>query len=533
MTDRPPAHVVIGLDVGTTGVKAAAFGIGAPWRRLAVREYPLLHPAPGRQVQDPATILRACGAALAECAGAAGPAEVAAISVAAGMHGLIALDGELRPLTPLLTWADSRAHEEAASLQHSGRAAALHAQTGVPVHPMTPLTKLMWFARHEPELLSAACWWVGLKEVVLAWLTGTLTTERSSASGTGLLDMTTRDWSTEAIAICGVRPDQLAPILPTTGLLALDPATARDVGLPAGTPVVAGAADGPCGNLGTRAIAPGIVALSVGTSGAARMVVGEPHVDDDRTLFCYALTDEQWVIGGAVSNGGSVMRWAGGALAADVQAGARPGGADDAVHELAANVPAGGEGVVMLPYVLGERAPLWDPDLHGAYLGLGPQHTRAHLVRAALEGVCQQMRIIVDRLDTIELVHAVHATGGVFRSPLWREVMAAALARPVHVVGDAEGTALGAAALALFALGQAPTLHDAVTALFDGAEPPAAIPPDAALVATYDRLRGLVPDYVAALAGVAGRFASAPSARRATHSRPGIGSDARQRDVSC
>ena len=532
MTGRPPAHVVIGLDVGTTGVKAAAFGIDAPWRRVAVREYPLLHPGPGRQVQDPATILRACVAALAECVSASGPAEVAAVSVSAGMHGLIALDADLRPLTPLLTWADSRAHEEAASLRRSGRAASLHGQTGVPVHPMTPLTKLMWFARHEPDLLSAACWWVGLKEVVLAWLTGTLTTERSSASGTGLLDMATLNWSTEAIAICGVRPDQLAPILPTTGLLSLDAVTAREVGLPAGTPVVTGAADGPCGNLGTGAIEPGIAGLSVGTSGAVRMVVGEPQVDEDRTLFCYALTDEQWVIGGAVSNGGSIMRWVGGALAADVQAAAGVEGADDAVHALVASVPAGCEGLVMLPYVLGERAPLWDPDLHGAYLGLRPQHTRAHLVRAALEGVCQQMRVIVDRLDAIAPVHAVHATGGVFRSPLWREVMAAALARPVRVVGDAEGTALGAAALALCALGKAPTLRDAVVALFHDGEPPLAVAPDTALVATYDRQRGLVPEYIAALDGVAGLFAAAPTAP-ATHLPPGIASDARPPDASC
>jgi gluconokinase len=524
MTDRPPAHVVVGLDVGTTGVKAAAFGIDAPWRCVAVREYPLLHPAPGRQVQDPATILLACGAALAECASAAGTAEVAAISVSAGMHGLIALDADLRPLTPLLTWADSRAHEEAASLRRSGRAAALHGQTGVPVHPMTPLTKLMWFARHEPELLSAASWWVGLKEIVLAWLTGTLTTERSSASGTGLLDMATLDWSTEAIAICGVRPDQLAPILPTTGVLALAATAARDVGLPAGVPVVAGAADGPCANLGTGAIAAGIAGLSVGTSGAVRSVVGAPQVDEERTLFCYALTDERWVIGGAMSNGGSIMRWAGGALAADVQAAAGVEGADDAVHALAAGVPAGCDGLVMLPYLLGERAPLWDGDLHGAYLGLGPQHTRAHLVRAALEGVCQQMRVIVDRLDAIEPVHAVHATGGVFRSALWRDVMAAALARPVRVVGDAEGTALGAAALALVGLGQAPTLDDAVVALFHDAEPPLAIDPDPDLVAAYDRQRGLVPDYIAALGGVAGLFATNPAAPRPSPLPPRIGS---------
>ena len=186
--------VVIGLDVGTTGVKAAAFTPGTSSRTVAIREYPLLHPAPDQQVQDPAAILKASGEALAECVAAAG-GRVLAISVSAGMHGLMALDAELRPLTPLITWADARAHEEARELRRSDQGARLHARTGVPVHPMSPLTKLMWFSRHDPDTLKRARWWVGLKEYVLAWLTGTPAGELSSASGTGLLDMATRAWS--------------------------------------------------------------------------------------------------------------------------------------------------------------------------------------------------------------------------------------------------------------------------------------------------------------------------------------------------
>jgi gluconokinase len=155
------------------------------------------------------------------------------------------------------------------------------------------------------------------------------------------------------------------------------------------------------------------------------------------------------------------------------------------VHALAASVPAGSEGLAMLPYVLGERAPLWNPDLHGAFVGLRPQHTRAHLVRAALEGVCLQMRIIVDRLDGVEPVHAVRATGGVFRSPLWREVMAAALARSLAV------------------LGRTKTLAAAVDQLSDDTASPPATKPDEDLVATYDAVRASVPAYVAALGAAA------------------------------
>jgi gluconokinase len=512
MSADRPAQVIVGLDVGTTSVKAVAFGLGSSWRRVAIREYPLLQPAPEQEVQDPAAILTAAGAALAECVAAAAGSEVLAVSVSAAMHGLIALDAELRPLTPLITWADARAREQARSLRQSGQAAELQALTGAPVHPMTPLAKLMWFARHDPQTLAGARWWVGLKDYVLLWLTGTLVTELSSASGTGLLDMATRTWSTTALELCGVSAERLPQILPTTSRLALAPATVRTVGLSAGTPVVVGAADGPLGNLGTGAVAPGVAGLSLGTSGAVRIAVAEPRVDDGRTLFCYALTDSVWVVGGAISNGGGVVRWAERSLAPDVQ-GTADAGPDDVLLKLAATVAAGSEGLVMLPYLLAERAPLWDPDLPGAYLGLRRQHTRAHLVRAAIEGVSVQMRLIVDGLNAVEPVHSVRATGGVFRSPLWREVIAAMLDRPLQIVGEAEGTALGAAALGLFALERASTLSDGVGLL---SHPDAPAPPridaDPSLVATYDRLRASIPKLIGELDRVAGLFAAVPQA---------------------
>jgi gluconokinase len=169
MDSARPAQVIVGLDVGTTGVKAVAFGVGSSWRRVAIREYPLLQPARDEAVQDPAVMLTAVAAALAECVAVAGDAEVLAVSVSAAMHGLIGLDRDLRPLTPLITWADARAWAEARSLQQAG--VDLQALTGVPVHPMTPLAKLLWFARHEPETLATARWWVGLKEYLLSWLT--------------------------------------------------------------------------------------------------------------------------------------------------------------------------------------------------------------------------------------------------------------------------------------------------------------------------------------------------------------------------
>jgi gluconokinase len=507
------ADMVLGLDVGTTGVKAAAFGLGSPRRHVAIREYPLLTTAPGEAVQDPGVVLAACREALRACAAEVAGDEVVAVSVSAAMHGLLALDDRQRPLTPLLTWADARAAGEAQSLLRSGRAAALAAATGTPVHPMTPLAKLRWFARHDAATWAAARWWIGLKELVLLWLTGELVTELSSASGTGLLDRSTRTWSTEAMAWCGIDPDRLPPILPTTACRTLSAAAAGEVGLPAGTPVAVGAADGPLGNAGTGALDPGVAGLSVGTSGAIRLATDDPPAELGGALFCYALTDRTWVVGGAVSNAGSVMRWAAPALAAGPGGpdGAGPSGghATDAVLEEAAAVPAGSDGLVMLPYLLPERAPLWDPHLAGAYLGLRPTHTRAHLARAAVEGVCLQLRAVLDRLDAVLPVDTVRATGGALRSALWRDTLAATLGRPVHVVAEAEGTALGAAALGLVALGRSPTLGEAVAQLSGGTgEPPAAIVPDAQAVATYERLNASVPGLIGALGHAAAVIAA-------------------------
>src|SRR5215218_2620284 len=320
---------------------------------------------------------------------------------------------------------------------------------------MTPLTKLMWFSRHEPDTCAAVRWWVGLKDYVLWHLTGTLVTELSSASGTGLLDLATRSWNPTALQLAGVSADQLPPVRPTTATLGLSAAAAALVGLTAGIPVVTGAADGPLGNLGTGAMSPGVAGLSLGTSGALRVVVPEPRVDAERGLFCYALTDDAWVVGGAVSNGGAVVRWAGDVFGRDLRSADGGPPPDAALLELAGQVPAGSDGLVMLPYLLPERSPSSDPELTGAFLGIRHSHTRGHFVRAAVEGVARQLAAILRQGDELTPVSSVRATGGALRSPLWREVLADALGRPLSVTGEAEGTALGAAGLALFATGRA------------------------------------------------------------------------------
>jgi gluconokinase len=291
-------------------------------------------------------------------------------------------------------------------------------------------------------------------------------------------------------------------VLPTVQVLPLDAEVARAAGLATTTPVVLGASDGVLATLGTGALLPGVGAVSIGTSAALRAVSARPTVDPSGRLFCYALTEDRWVLGGAVNNGGSVVRWA--ALALAAADGPPPRGEDaDALDaqllEEAAQVPPGSAGLLCLPYLLGERAPWWRPGLTGAYLGLRRDHRRPHLVRAAVEGVCQQLALVREALDDVGCdLRQVHATGGAVASPLWTGVLAAALDRPVSIAASPEGTGLGACLLGLHALGELSDL-DAATQLVQVG---ATIEPEPGAAATYARTRPLVEQAVGALAGV-------------------------------
>jgi gluconokinase len=445
--------VVLGLDLGTTSAKAVAFDPDGRVCAQAETGYPLLEPEHGHAEQDPDRVVEAALGVLRDAAAAArdGGAEIAGIGISTAMHALYGVGHDSRPVTPLITWADTRAADQAERLRREHP--ELHDRTGTPLHPMSPLPKLMWLREHEPDAFGAATLWGGLKELVVEELTGGWVVDHSCASGTGLLDLERLAWDAEALELAGVRSDQLGTPVPATEVLELEASgsVAERIGLPQDTPIVIGGGDGPLANVGVGAVRPGVAACSIGTSGALRLVVERPAVDPARRVFCYALVPDRWVVGGAINNGGVVLQWASAALAPDL------GSGDDAMKALldcAAQAPAGSDGLLMLPYLLSERAPHWSPLPRGAYVGLTRHHRREHLVRAALEGVCQQLALVLASMrEAGDEVREIRATGGFARSALWRQILADALGMPVAFPAGHEGSAFGAALLAMQALG--------------------------------------------------------------------------------
>lgn len=468
-------EVVLGLDVGTTSAKATAFDADGDEHGHGEVEYELHEPEPGQAVQRAEEITAGALQAVRDAAAGARErgAEVRGIAVSAAMHGLVALDGHDHPLTPLLTWADTRAEPEAAELRREHP--ELHGRTGTPLHPMAPLSKLRWLAAHDPDAHAAARRFVGVKELVLHALTGEWAIDHSMASGTGLFAIRELDWDAQALDLAGIDSGRLAPLVEAKHELELR--AAAETGLPAGTPVVAGAGDGPLANLGVGAVRPGVAACSIGTSGALRVMVEQPTTDPAGRVFCYALTPGRWAVGGAINNGGVVLQWAGDALAPDLGE-----HAEEQLLALAAEVPAGSEGLIMLPYLLSERAPHWSAVPRGAYVGLTLGHGRGHLIRAAIEGVCQQLALVLASVrDAGNEVREVRATGGFARSDLWRQLLTDALGMQVGFPAGHEGSGFGAALLGMEALGMIESIERAAELIgIDERREP-----DAAAAATY------------------------------------------------
>lgn len=463
----PLTPVVIGLDVGTTNAKALAYDATCAGWAAASRELPLIADAPGRAEQDPERVLEASLATLAEAAAAvtARGGRVAGVCLSTAMHGLVGLDAAGRPLTRLITWADQRAAAQARALRASPDSASLARRTGAPLHAMTPLAKLRWFREEAPDTFGRVRRWISPKELLLKRLLGADVVDQSVAGATGLFNLERADWDDEALALAGVAREQLGlPVPSATVLRGLPPELATRLGLDAGTPFVVGASDGALANLGAGAIAPGVAACTVGTSGAVRIAVPKPGGDPAGRLFCYPLAPGRWIAGAAVNDGGVPLRWLRDAVFPDVRDAARARGINpyQALTELAATAPPGAGGLFFVPGLSGERAPQRSPEARGALFGLTLAHGRGHVIRAVMEGVMLQLAGVLRRIEAMGLpISEVRSSGGAARSALWRQIMADAFGRPVSLMETEQASALGAALLGMVSLGLLGSLDEA------------------------------------------------------------------------
>lgn len=457
-------YYMIGVDIGTTSTKAVLFQENGTVIAQANEGYPLHKPSLSIAEQDPQQILGAVISTISRVVQQSGipPEHVMFVSFSSAMHSVIGVDPSGIPLTQCITWADNRSADCALRLKNELNGQDLYMRTGTPIHPMSPITKIMWLREDHPELFQLIYKFISIKEYIFLKLFGEYVVDYSVASCTGMMNLENLAWDTEALSIAGITEERLSRIVPTTYVMqGLLPGRAEELALLLDTKFIVGASDGVLSNLGVGAIKPGVVAATIGTSGAIRTVVDRPIVDPKGRIFCYALTGNLWVIGGPVNNGGMLFRWVRDEFAAAEVETAKRLGIDpyDVLTRIAEQVQPGSDGLLFHPYLTGERAPLWNPDARGSFFGLTMSHRKEHMIRAVLEGVIFNMyTVLLAMEEQIGQPRQILATGGFARSPLWRQMMADIFDQQVVVPESFESSCLGAVVLGLYAIGKTNSL---------------------------------------------------------------------------
>ena len=448
---------IIGIDIGTTHVKSVVASTTGKILFEAKAGYPTFSPSKGYHEQNPDDIFRAFLQVLTESTEfITDKSMIACISFSAAMHSVIAVDETGKPLTALITWADTRSNKYARELKDSVQGKIIYQKTGTPVHPMAPLCKIAWIKNEMPVVFDKSCKFISVKEYIFYQLFGEFVVDYSIASATGLFNIHQLTWCDESLKFAGITEKQLSKPVPSNEVFSNLKENYRHIlKLPGGIPFIIGASDGCLANIGAGAILPGELALTIGTSGAVRKLGSHIVPDHDQRLFNYILDEKTFLTGGAINNGGIVIKWF---LDVFMDTGHSDEEKMKSILEKAAEVPAGSEGLIFLPYLYGERAPVWDASAKGVFIGVNAIHKKEHFMRAVLEGISFSLLQIIKSLEeTGETVHTIFANGGFIQSSLWVKILADILNKKIVVSRAADASAMGAIFIAMKYLG---TLKD-------------------------------------------------------------------------
>jgi xylulokinase len=383
------------------------------------------------------------------------------------MHGAVLLGDDGEVLRPSIIWCDQRTEEECRWLDETVGRDRLLQLTSNPALTNFTLTKLLWVRRHEPEVWSRVRHVLLPKDYVRFRLSGDYAIDVADASGTLMLDVAKRCWSSEMLDAAGIDPRVVPAVFESPEICARVSAEAAAlIGIPAGTPIVAGAGDQAAGAVGLGITRPGAVSATIGTSGVVFAATDRPATDPKGRLhtFCHAIPG-RWHMMGVTQAAGLSLRW----FREQVVAGAGGGPSYDQLTAEAAEVPPGADGVLWAPYLMGERTPHCDPNARAALVGLAASHGRGHIVRAMMEGVAFSLRDTFSIFAELQVpVDRIRLGGGGARAPLWRQIQADVYGGAVDTAAADEGAAYGAAILAAVGIGLWPTVDAACDALVRG-----------------------------------------------------------------
>ena len=437
---------VIGIDIGTGSTKAVALDTKGQVIATAQHHYPSYSPQPGYNEQEPQAVWEAFVKCVQDISEAT-KANPAGIGLSSAMHSVIMVDAEGQALTPMITWADTRNADIAEELYYSEDASLLYMNTGTPVHAMSPLAKLIWLHQYEAEKYKQAHKFISIKEFIWFKLFRDFQVDYSIASATGLFNIHKLKWDEHALSLAHISTERLSKPM-STGYYRKDVSNeiSKLLQVDTDTPFYIGASDGCLANLGSFALDKGVAALTIGTSGAVRIASQKPVQNFNAMIFNYRLDEQLYISGGPINNGGSVVQW----LLKNFLS--KETISDEDYEELFKTVeavPAGCNGLLFLPYLTGERAPVWDAKSCGSFFGVKQQHTQAHFLRAAVEGVCFALNEVLLKLQEAGELSQINISGGFIHSKEWVQILANITGKRICLVQCEDASAVGAAYLTM------------------------------------------------------------------------------------
>ncbi len=470
--------LLIGLDVGTTSVKAGLYEPSGRQLAAAGEEYRLDHPGPDRAELDPEVYWTATQAAIGRVLATPGADRdaVAAIAVSSQGETAIAVDADGRPLAPALVWLDNRAADEAGEIGERFDDATIYAVTGVPsMAPTWTACKILWWRRHEPEVFARARAFLLVEDFVLQRLTGRFVTDGSVACTSLLFDIVARRWWEPMLDTLGIGPERLPqPVEPGAVVGGLTPAAAEALGLPRSVLVVAGGMDQSAGAVGVGNIGPRVVSESSGGALTLQASVDRHGADPTRQTPVYIHSvPELYLYCPVCPTGGMALTWFRNEFGVEevARAGREGGSAYDLLTALAAPIAPGADGLTMLPHLMGAFSPEYEPGARGAFYGFTLHHGKGHFVRAVLEAVAFMLRRNLELLAGAGAeAREIRSHGGGARSPLWNQIKADTCGLPVVTLRGEDAAIRGDAMLAGVAAGVYSDLNEATTAMVSVSE---------------------------------------------------------------
>jgi xylulokinase len=446
--DKVTQSIVLGLDLGTSGVRAIAVDRQGRLVAQSSQAYPLYTPRPGWTEQHPDDWVKASIAVLQDIALKLQNAEIVALGLSGQMHGMTALDRSGAVIRPAILWNDQRTKDAVAEIEANIPRHELIQRTGNRAVTGFQLPKLLWLKHQEPEAFDRTHTVLLPKDYLGFALTGNQFTEPSDASGVGCLNLSDRQWDTDILSAIGLSPNLFPAVVKSTDVVGhLTAEMANLTHLPVRLPIVAGGGDNAAAAIGLGILSNHTSrgSLSLGTSGVILAPLTQPTPDPEGRVHLFCHVDGGYHLLGVTLSAAGSLRWYRETCAPELTY--------EQLSDLAATAPVGSEDLIFLPHLSGERSPYLDPDARGAWIGLSLAHQRSHLVRAVLEGVAFSLRAAFEVIRPLTMLDEFVTTGGGANSLFWRHIVADVLQVRLVQPSAAEGAAYGAAIVAMVGIG--------------------------------------------------------------------------------